>query len=68
MKTKGGDDSKRGTITKIVFSEQDLEDGPATRNRLSSLSIALAEAGHGRASVFSSRPPFQGGRRGGGII
>ena len=58
-----GDDTKRGTITKKYFSNQDPEDGPAIRNRLSR-SITLAEAGHGRVSVFSNRPPF----RGGGII
>ena len=55
MKTEGG------TIAKTVLPGQDSEDGPAIRNRLSSRSITLAEAGHGRVNVFSNLPPFLGG-------
>ena len=46
---------------KLWEAMQDLKDGTAIRNRLSSHSIALVEAGHGRVSVFSKRSPSWAG-------
>ena len=50
----GGDDQKRGTIKKIVFSEALWRDGPALSNPFPKPWKAFAQPG----GYFINRPPF----------